>query len=324
MPRRRGSLPPSHSSHVTPFPTIQILDRFTERDLETWTARSGDLDELYRTLYLAVEPERLRQREALINALNAKPAAPITFKRHVRIVEHRWTNTPLSSAGSLMGIGGRFNIGQDIDLSLTKPFPALYVGDCFETAYRERYQAARPEGFNGGLSPEDLALGVSTSTVFLRGHIERVLDVNDRLALAPACRLLAKIKMPYGVDRILKRLRAPPNAIQMIKTPAALQDAVLFRNWRTWPVQFGVPSPSQQLAVLAQAAGYEAIRYRSTKDQNGHCLAIFSSSLGNRSTFVELADPYPAEVRHPRLDLDSADELSGWECLSTASRRLTP
>lgn len=320
MPKRRIQQPPTRTPVGSHAPDLYLLDRFTEKDLETWNARSADLDELHRLLYLGVEPERIRKREALLNALRVKPAAPITFDRWVRMVEHRWTNAPLSSAGSLLGYGGRFNIGQDIEWSLAKPFPALYVADSFETSYRERYQTAR-DAPTAGLSAEELALSVSTTTVFLRGHIERILDVSDLNALAPICRILAKIKAPAEATRFLKRLRAPQNTIQMIKTALQLQNALQFQNWRGWPVQFGVPSPSQQFGELAQAAGYEAIRYRSTKEPNGTCLAIFSASFGNQASYVELADPYPPEVRHSRLDLDSADELAGWDCLPGSRRR---
>ena len=318
--RRNRSTPPNRSPAGTATPNLFLLDRFTEKDLETWTDRSEDLDELYRLLYLAVEPERIRKREAILAALNVKPAPPVSFERWVRIVEHRWTNLPLSSAGSLLEFGGRFNIGQDIDLSLSKPFPALYIGDSYETAYRERYQLGRDQTSQNGLSPEDLALGVSTSNVFLRGHVERVLDVSDPLALAPVCRIFSKFKLPAGITQILKRLKAPPQAAYMIRTAAQLQMAMQVQNWRTWPVQFGIPSPSQQFAELAQAAGYEAIRYRSTKNPSGQCLAIFSGSLGSNKTFVDLADPYPPEVSQPRLDLSTADELAGWDCIRSNIR----
>lgn len=319
MSRGRGRRPPGPGLPVPPPADIYLLDKFTQKDIETWNARSEDLDELHRLLYLSLEPQRLRRREALLTALNVKPAPPFTFERWVRMVEHRWTNVPLSSAGSLTGFGGRFNVGQDIELSLAAPFPALYIGETPETAYRERYQLTKNSS-HPGLSPEDLALGHSTSTLFLRGHVERVLDVTDPTALGPICRILAKIEMPAGVAQILRRLKASPTAVQMIRTPANLQRALQVANWRTWPVQFGIPSPSQQFAELARAAGYEAIRYRSNKDPTGCCLAIFSGNLGSDRSFVELADRYPAEVLHPRLDLDSADELAGWDCLPTGKR----
>lgn len=284
-------------------------------------ARSEDLDELHQLLYMAVEPQRARRRADLLTALNVKPAPPVTFERWVRIVEHRWTNCPLSSAGSLIGVGGRFNIGQDIDMSVPKPFPALYIGENHETAYKEHHQIALNGNPTNGLTPEDLALSGSTSTLQMRGHVERVLDLTDPLALAPFCRIVAKFPLPAGIPRILRRLRAPANGVQMIRSPAVLQKALQYRNWRVWPVQFGIPSPSQQFAELAQAAGYEAIRYRSTKNPSGYCLAIFSASIGSDRTYVELADAHPPEVMHPRLDLDSAGELAGWECIPSAFRR---
>jgi hypothetical protein len=60
---------------------------------------------------------------------------------------------------------------------------------------------------------------------------------------------------------------------------------------------------------LIRAAGFEAILYRSTKGSK-RCLAVFPDALTSGS-FVELADPAPSAVRHTRLDVESADELSG-------------
>lgn len=295
------------------LPDLYVLDRFTERDLETWERASRDLDDLHAKLYFNTELERRRLRAELIDAINVKPAAPFDFSGWCRMMEYRWGNTPLSSAGSIRGFGGRFNVGNDIELSLIDPFPALYVADSQATAYRERYQISDAGAPGGGLSNVELDLGVSTCTVRLDGHIDRVLDVTDPLALAPICRIFKKIRMPPEVARIMKRLKMKPDAIKMVNTPRDLQRAIIERNWRTWPIQFGIPSPSQMLAEIAIAAGYEAIRYRSSKSCTGKCLAIFSGNLATRESFVALTDAAPDTVNHSRLDIESADELAGWE-----------
>ena len=94
---------------------------------------------------------------------------------------------------------------------------------------------------------------------------------------------------------------------------AAISSALVM-NWRVLPVQFGNPAVSQILAGLVLDAGYEAIRYPSTKG-DGECLAVFPHRLASDASFVKLADDAPASIRDTRLDLSTADGLCGWETL---------
>ena len=99
----------------------------------------------------------------------------------------------------------------------------------------------------------------------------------------------------------------------MVRTGKQLYDTVVEKNWRVLPAQFGLPAPSHVMAELVRAAGFEGILYQSTKG-NGKCLAIFPEALDGGS-FIELRDPAPSSVKHPRLDSDSASHLSGWHTL---------
>ena len=116
--------------------------------------------------------------------------------------------------------------------------------------------------------------------------------------------------MPPRARELKKKLKIPDGALKMVSTGQMLYGTV-FSNWRTLPVQFGLPAPSQVVAELVRAAGYEAILYRSTKG-GGRCMAVFPDLIDSGS-FVELASPAPAEVKYTRLDADSADVLSGWD-----------
>ena len=263
MAKRKVQGPPIQDLVPRLEPGLNVLDRFSTKDLETWLARSRNLDELHQRLYFATEPERISRKTELLEALNVKPIG-VTFNNWFRVVEHRWANDPLGATGSLKSYGGRFNIGQDIEHAIGRPFPAIYLGDSFETAWREYHQLPAKSGALAGLTIEELSLSGSMTSVRTEGHLERVLDVTDPYAIAPVCRILAKIRMPSGIPDLLRKLRAPKNAIQMVRTAANLQRAIT-ANWRDWPVQFGLPSPSQQFAELVLAAGYEGIRYKSSK-----------------------------------------------------------
>lgn len=322
MRRRRG--PPIRISGArrepNAVPGLIELDRFSAASLDAWKKLSADLDELNSQLYFGFEPQRQRHRSEMLTALESVPPVDISFSRWVRLVTYQYSMSPLSAAGSLNSYGGRFNVGLDVDQAMRPPWPALYIADDLETAFREKFQLARGADIDG-LLPEDLALqpGSSFSAVCLDGRVEKVFDLSDPAALAPLCRVLAKMKMPAEALRISRRLKLPPKALLMVRTTSALKDAVLERNWRTGPAQFGLPSPSQVLAELVRDAGFEAIQYPSTKG-GGTCLALFPDRLQSSNTEVYLADPAPAGVVHSRLSLDNADHLCGWELLRPVDR----
>jgi len=308
---RKQSPPRQRTSGLTP--SILVLDRFSERDLEAWAERSADLDEYFRILHYSLEPERQRRMPEMRAALLSCAAPPVEFEEWSRIVETRWTLSPLSSAGGLLNYGGRFSVGVLLDTSLVRPFPALYIGENYETAYREMHQREGGVG-PGGLSPEDLNLGVSTSHYRVRGKISRVFDASNLLSLGPFCSVLKKFAVPEELKRVIKRLKLGPAESAMVRTPKQLLEALQVRNWRTWATQFDLPAPSQHFGSWLVGAGFEAVKYRSTKNPLGSCLAVFPDNLSGDS-FVELVDPADDNVVR-RLDCTTAAQLSGRELVA--------
>lgn len=246
------------------------------------------------------------------------------FEGWVRFVTLRYADTPLAAAGSLTNYGGRFNIGADVDNAIGSPWPALYIASNHETAYREKFGMARDDRIDG-LSAEDLNLapGGSYLSVRLDGHLELVFDLAQQGALDPVCKVLRKISLPAEAARLQKRLKIPGAPANMIRTAARLIHEALVVNWRILPAQFGTPAVSQILAGLIIDAGYEAIRYPSTKS-SGECVAVFPHRLASDLSFVMLADDAPSCMRHTRLDLSTADDLCGWEVLPSYQRPRRP
>lgn len=317
---RKRSAPPLRRP-VGPQPPAGILelDRFSEQSIRRWLELSKDLDELEAVLFFALVPERRRVKEALTAALDQANRPPLEFEQWYRTVTFQYSHSPLSCAGSMLGIGGRFSAGADLDDNTLAPWPALYIAQDHETAFREKYQlpsTAKREG----LSPEDLALQTvgSHSSLRVRGRLHRVFDMTRPELLAPVSRVLAGIKMPQRAQALKKKLKA--SSTRMVGSPADLWRAVLEYNWRQLPVQFGLPSQSQIFAQIVRDAGYEAILYPSTKS-SGLCLAVFADRLQDAS-HVELQDPSPAYVEWPRLDSTTAIHLAGFECLPSQARRL--
>lgn len=310
--RSKRPVPPAPrgSSAGTPAAKgILELDRFSAETLDRWSELSADLDELQATLYYSVEPERRRLRPELLNALRGVPPTVLGLQDWARIVDYRWTLFPLSAAGSLTGIGGRFNAGIELEGQAFGPWPALYLAADHATAFREKFQLQADQQVQG-LSPEELGLtaGKSHTTVALHGQLSRVFHLTAA-TLGPVASVLSKIKMPARAAQMMKKLRIKPSELRMVSTGKQLCDVVALHNWRVLPIQFGLPAQSQILAELIRAADFEGIAYKSSRS-GGMCLALFVNRLASES-FIELSGPTPSGAI-ARLDATTADKLSGW------------
>lgn len=237
----------------------------------------------------------------------------------VRLVDYRWTLHPLSAAGSLTSIGGRFNAGTELDGAAIDAWPALYLAQDHATGYREKFQIEVGQVVEG-LTPEELALnpGQSHTTVVLNGRLTRVFALTPE-TLTPVARVLAKIKMPDKADRIKKKLKIKPADLRMLTTGKQLHDVVAVHNWRVLPIQFGLPSQSHILAELIRAADFEAIAYQSSKG-GGTCLAVFVDRLAPGS-HIEISGGLPPGAIG-RLDETTAKELAGWAQLGLKPPRV--
>ena len=239
-------------------------------------------------------------RPRLLASLRVKPAAPLELSGWIRIVDYRYCLMPLSPAGSLRGIGARFNIGADLRASGFNPWPALYLAENFETAFREKFQIAADATISG-LTPAELALQLpgGFTVMSIRGRLDSVLDLGDAQAIKPFCDEIARFTMPRKVRELARLLNA--SQPQLIRNPRLLQKAVLSPKWRAIPTQFDLLAPSQIFGGLAKDSGYEAIVYSSARNHQ-RCAVIFPDNLVESESYVELAGDYPPEVEVPRLD----------------------
>lgn len=311
--RRKLTPPVPPNAAGTPAPrSLLELDRFSEASVHRWNEISADLDELNAVLQFNLEPERRRHRPELLAALAKETAFELDLSGWVRIVSFQYSHAPLSSAGSLNDVGGRFNAGLELEPNTITPWPALYMAQDFETAYREKFQRAVGEKVDG-LTPEELSLGAggSHSTVVLTGKLSKVFDLTRPDTLAGVATVLGRIKMPDRAEALKKRLKIPKNDLKMARTGKQIHDITVVQNWRILPMQFGLPAHSHILAELIKEAGFEAILYPSTKG-GGHCIALFPEHLAPGS-FVQLMDAAPDYVKYPRLDINTAEALAGWD-----------
>jgi len=253
------------------------------------------LVELHWEYYSELAFQRNQIREQLKSSLRDK-AQPFAFPRWQRIVRYKYSLVPLSTKGSLVDPGGRFNVG-DIDRARYPAFPALYIASDRGTALAEvlgRQESA------GSLTPEELALTKpdSITAVSVSGKLESVIDIRGRDNLGGFVNLIKDFRLSKSLIVKARRFRFP---LRLVRTTTELGAALEQPDWRNWPMVYDVPSTCQVFGSLVMNAGIEGILYSSTITQRA-CLAIFPQNFLNSSSFIELDDAVPDAKVQRRID----------------------
>jgi len=319
--RRKKSIPSRGAKKpYAPALKITVLDQFSGCDLENWNALSEDLDELQRILFFHLQPERQRKDSELLESLSRHAPVAIDLSGWCRMVDYQFSLSPLSAAGSLHGIGGRFNAGIELDPDTLVPWPALYLAQNYETAFREYYQL-QSDFIVSGLTAIEIALlpNITHTNLQLRGHLVNLFDATRPKVLDRLVSVLAKIPLPQKARKLALKLKLGSNEPYMISTVEMLRQAIFKSNWRVLPMQFGLPSQSQIIGDLIRRAGFEGVVYPSSKGE-GRCIALFPEQL-HLSSRVYLAAFAPNLEVLTELTPDTAELLSGWESLPTSIRK---
>lgn len=301
--RRKPTITRRKSGATDPdMPSLLELERFTDASFRQWISAGKSLDALYTGLYFDLEPQRQRNGQDLLDAVRRSAFQDHKFEDWARIVDYQYTLSPLSTLGSVKGIGGRFNIGQQISPGTITPFPALYIAEDYETAFREKFVLPKSEE-RSGLKAQEFALRseASFTQVRLRGSIDFLVDIGDVSKLQPFVDIIKKYTLPISA-RMRSRYLAMKSPPLMVRTPASLLRQLLHPSWRTMPIQFSVPSNSQIFARVASAAGLHGILYPSARNSQKRCLALFPQNWKGSASYVEIADPVPSVSMISRID----------------------
>lgn len=306
MARRRSPRRPERGTpgvSAQPWlPSLEELEQFTHASLGQWKAAGKNLESLGLSLYFGLERHRKENAGSLIEAIRSSLGGPMTFDGWARIVDYRYALEPLSVAGSVRRDGGRFNIGSTLNPAVSPPFPALYLAEDLETAFRERFGIERST-HKAGLAAEELVLRKpgSFTLVAVSGKIESVLDVGDLDALKPFAAIIAKFRMPPNV-RILARKLRMNSSPSLVKSAGMLQRQLIDPNWRLQPAQYDLPSNSQIFGRICVAAGVHGIVFPSARRSGRRCLALFPQNWDGSNSFVEVVDALPPGATVVRLD----------------------
>ncbi len=281
-----------------------VLDTFTEQDLDIWSARFIDLQSYADRVYFDLERQRAGRHEELCASLRAVPAITVSVDGWVRVTDWRWNLTPLSPAGSLRGIGGRFNIGSDLDRARGQAFPCLYIAHDVDTAYRE-YFGGPLLSHSGQLTLGDLALRRPTSftTFSLRGTLEQVFDLRQHNGLAAFTRIIARFDVSSDTKAFARKTNVQPR--QLIATPHQLWKKLLVKpaGWRAEPQVHGIPAASQIFGRFVRDAGFDALIYPSQQGETT-CVAVFPENLRSSTSRIEVVGTVPPGATCTVMDKD--------------------
>lgn len=269
-----------------------LLDAFTVDNLSQWKAATRALDEYHLRFYYELEGQRKTYQGELIRALEPAILSSFDLRKWVRICTWEFSYNPYSSKGSTTQVGGRFNSGKMIDAVGEHPFPALYIAEDLDTAYREKFGVS-PQKSPAELSPLDFAVipQVSTVSVFFNGAIHNVIDITKQSNLAKFCKIIAKFKVSADVLNLANKAQQTP--MKIIKDPKDLLQSFYQVEWRAWGTQLGIPSNSQVFGRFVYEGSYSGILYRSVRGK-GRCLALYPENLVQGDSSLSLVNDPPA------------------------------
>ena len=276
-------------------------------DIRRWEKRKDDILDYFYKNYSFFQNARTKILPQLKTALT-KHCETFSFKGWHRCISYKFSDNPLSARGSLLNDpGGRFNIG-DIDSLKFPRFPALYIADNFEIAYRERNQMPSIAD-TAGLTADELALSTQESFTDLRidGHIQMAMDLTKPNTLKDFFQCIKNIKLPKDLAREAKKLNIPP--MPHVSSQADLKKTILTENWRVLPMQVDIPANSQIFGQILNESKIEAVIYPSRMRSKHNCMAIFIENFQNSDSEVCISDKTPAGVKINCLDASSWREL---------------
>jgi hypothetical protein len=279
-----------------------LLDTFTERDLEFWSERSEDAQRYSDRVYFDLERHRAANHDALCDALRSAGSVDVDLENWARVCDYRWSLTPLSPVGSLKGIGGRFNIGEDLDRARGQHFQALYIAADVDTAFLEFF-GGEPDAHVGEMKLQEYALRRKTSftTFTLRGRAENVLDLRSPATIKAFAKIISTFELTGDTRRFARKIGVPVRSL--LRTAKEIHKRILMapKEWRTEPQLFGIPASNQIFSRYVRDAGFEGVIYPS--QQGGDtCLAIYPDNLAG--TRIEVVGGAPPQATHLVMDKD--------------------
>lgn len=288
---------PLQKKKIKSFSSNFLLETGTIADIRAAKKNLSSQLNQYWNYYSELAQQRSALQEQLTEALLLR-SQPYQFKHWQRAVKYKYSFHPLSVAGSLNGIGGRFNTGLGVNPELPS-FPCLYLAENKDTALQE--QLGQQNNTISGLTPRELALTAphSETIVCVSGKLEKIFDLTKAKQLLPYLKITKNFVLSKKTSLIADQFNlAKPN---MIKTTRQLLRIFLQSKWRILPSHFDIPAHSQIFGHLIYIAGIEGILYPS-KFTKALCLALFPKNFSGTQSYIQLDDPTPHSKIPTKID----------------------
>ena len=281
------------------------LDIISIPDIRRYKQRHEAILDYYYEYYSYFQNERAKRIEDIKEAILSNTGS-FEFSAWHRILDLQFMENPLSARGSVLNDpGGRFNIG-NIDQLKFPSFPALYLAENYETAYREKNQILPDEKFDEGLSSDDLSLTDQNSTVdlLLRGHLKSVIDLSDKNSLKDFYNVIKDIKLSKQLEKKSQRLNLA--TMYHVKSYQELRKSILQDKWRQLPMLTDIPANSQIFGQLVHISQVEGIVYLSRMSASLKCLAVFPKNFVKSDSQIKIQDiNKPKNIRFTELSSDT-------------------
>lgn len=276
-----------------------LLEQGTLKDMRAAKELTKKLLKYHWNYYSELARQRNEIQDEIKKALIQKSESNYEFKYWQRGVKYKYGLHPLSTAGSLCYIGGRFNTGTDVN-SEAPSFPALYIAKDKDTTLQE-HLGQKINGLTSKLTPRELALTnpSSETIVSVSGKLDKVFDLTNINNLLPFLELIKTFSISKTLMQVAKKLGVPIPGI--IKNPELLLKSLLDPQWRDLPNNADIPANSQIFGHLIYSAGIEGILYPS-KFTEMPCLTIFPRNFPGTDSYICLDDETPHKKVPTKID----------------------
>jgi hypothetical protein len=171
-----------------------LLDSVPPRAIKTWIKLHNNMVDYTAEHFAYFAHRRSQVMEELKQSLLDNMTC-FEFKDWRRIASQQFSNTPLSTIGSIKSFpGGRFNIGV-IDIERFPQFAAFYLAEDTTTAFLEM-TGFKSNSTTEGLTAKELAAAGNFSHFVIRGKLTSILDLTNPQSLQEFYTHLKGIQLP--------------------------------------------------------------------------------------------------------------------------------
>ncbi len=270
-----------------------LLEQGTLHDMREARKINNAHVKYYWDYYSELATQRNAIQDQIKQAL-IQTCIPYAIEKWQRALKYKYSLHPLSIAGSLTFIGGRFNTGRGVNSEIPT-FAGLYLAKNKDTALQE-HLGQEPVSDESKLTPREIALTnpASETIISISGKLDKIFDLTGLNSLHPFIELIKNFVLSPELKSAAKKLQIQQPEI--IKTSDKLLETLLCTRWRQLPSEYDVPANSQIFGHLVYSAGIEGILYPS-KLTTQPCLVIFPENFSGTDSYLVLDDETP----HPKV-----------------------